>query len=89
MRCMPDSSGALLWRVVAISGIGLLATGLGAFPGQWASAASGGTMVAARTRESEPLKGCHCESSSAGLAEGILGAWFYLVLMGWLSNSPL
>ena len=37
---------------------------------------------------SEPLEGCHCQSSSAGLAEGTLGAWFYLVLMGWLLNSP-
>ena len=31
---------------------------------------------------SEPLKGWHGGSSSAGLAEGTLGAWFYLVLMG-------
>jgi hypothetical protein len=33
-------------------------------------------------QRSEPLEGCHCESSSAGWAEGTLGAWLYVVLMG-------
>jgi hypothetical protein len=31
---------------------------------------------------SETPEVCHCESSSAGLAEGTLGVWLYVVLMG-------
>ena len=30
---------------------------------------------------SEPLESCHCQSTSAGWAEGTLGAWLYMVLM--------
>jgi hypothetical protein len=44
-------------------------------------------MVVARTREENHWKVAIGESSSAGLAEGTLGAWLYLVLMGWLSVS--
>jgi hypothetical protein len=39
-------------------------------------------MVAARTKEANHFKVWHGLSTSAGMAEGTLDAWFYLILMG-------